>query len=113
MGWVGVDFVGLARGTAGDEFADEGGHAGPPVVFLEQGNSSEVPPVGTSKGLMNVFYQGMSGGFRDIEVTLVVEGALVEVPVLWRGTGKGNGGCFHGGKRINDKLVGRGRFGDF
>ena len=35
MGRVGVDLVGLANSAAGDIFADEGGHAGPPVVFLE------------------------------------------------------------------------------
>ena len=35
MGRVGVDLVGLAGGAAGDELADEGGDAGPPIVFLE------------------------------------------------------------------------------
>ena len=34
VGRVGVYFVGLASSAAGDEFADEGGHARPPIVFL-------------------------------------------------------------------------------
>ena len=56
VGRVGIDLIGLARGTAGDEFADEGGHAGPPVVFLEQGDSAEVSAVGAGKGFVKVFY---------------------------------------------------------
>ena len=49
MGWVGVDLVGLTRGAAGDELADESSHAGPPVVFLEQGNGAEISAVGAGE----------------------------------------------------------------
>ena len=55
----------------------------------------------------------MSGGIRDIEAAFVVEGAVIEVPVVGGGAGKGNGGCLHGGKGVDDELVGRGGFGDF
>ena len=34
-GGMGISLVGLAGGAAGDELADEGGDAGPPIVFLE------------------------------------------------------------------------------
>ena len=44
-----VDLVSLANGTASDEFADEGGHPWPPIIFLEQGDGAEVPAVGASK----------------------------------------------------------------
>ena len=86
MGWMGVDFVGLTRGTARDKSADECGHARPPVVLLEQGKGAEVSAVGTSKGFVDIFDQGVAGGLGDVETTLIVEGALVEIPVLGGGT---------------------------
>ena len=87
VGRVGVDFVGLASSAAGDEFADEGGHAGPPIVFLEHRNGAEVSTVGASEGFVNVFDQGVVGRFRYVEATFVIKGALVEVPVLGGGSG--------------------------
>ena len=45
---VGVNFAGLASGTSCDEFVDKGGHARPPIVFLEWGNGAEVSTMSTS-----------------------------------------------------------------
>ena len=45
VGRVGVNLIGLANSAAGDEFADEGGHARPPIVFLEHGDGAEISPV--------------------------------------------------------------------
>ena len=84
---MGVYLIGLADGTACDESSDKGGHARPPIVFLEQGDSAEVSSVGAGEGFVDVFDQGMLGGFGDIEATLVGEGAVVEVPVFWEGAG--------------------------
>ena len=36
VGGVGVDFIGLAHGTASDKFVDKGGHSWPPLVLLEE-----------------------------------------------------------------------------
>ena len=85
VGGVGVYFVGLARSAAGDEFPDEGGHTRPPVIPLEQRDGAEIPAVGTGEGFVNIFNEGVAGRFRDIEAALIIEGALVEVPVLGRG----------------------------
>ena len=72
MGRVGVDLVGLAGGAASNEFSDKGGHPRPPVIFLEKGDSAEVSAMGPGKGFMDVFDQGVTGGFRDIEMQFVV-----------------------------------------
>ena len=41
----------------------------------------EIAAVGTSERFVDIFNKGVAGGFRNIEVALVIEGALVEVPV--------------------------------
>ena len=46
VGQVGVNLIGLAHGAASDEFADEGGHAGPPIVLVEERNSVEISTMG-------------------------------------------------------------------
>ena len=82
MAREGVYLIGLTGGTACDEFSDKGGHAWPPIILLEQGNGADVSAMGAGEGFVNVFGQGVTGGFGDVEATLVVEGALVKVPVL-------------------------------
>ena len=67
MGRVGVDLVGLTCGTASNEFADEGGHAGPPVVLLEQGDGAEVSAMSTGKGFVDVFDERVSGGLGNVK----------------------------------------------
>ena len=42
----------------------------------------EVSAVGAGEGFVDVFDQRVTGGFRDVEATPVVKGALIEVPVL-------------------------------
>ena len=114
--WVGgmsVHLIGLAHGTASDEFADKCGHFWPPIVLLEKRNGMEVPAVSASEGFMETFYEGVSGGFRDIEAGLVIECALVEVPVLRGGLGEWDHGGIYGSKCINDELVRRGGISDF
>ena len=64
QGGVCVGLVGLACGTAGNEFSNKGGHAGPPVVLLEERDSVEISTVGTSEGLVDVFHELMVGGFQ-------------------------------------------------
>ena len=56
VGRMGIHFVGLADSTAGDKFADECGHAQPPVILLEERDGSEIATVGTSERFMDVFY---------------------------------------------------------
>ena len=87
VGRVSVHLVGLTSGATGDEFVDECGYAGPPIVLLEKRDGVEVSPVSTSKGFVDVFGWGMLGGLRNVKVSLVVQGALVEVPVLGGGSG--------------------------
>ena len=113
VGGVGVHFVGLASSAASDKFTDEGGHARPPIVFLEQGDCAEITAVGTCKGFVDILNKGVAGGLGDVEAALVIEGALVEVPVLQRGAWQRDGAGFHGGEGVNDELVGRGAFGNF
>ena len=110
---VGVDFIGLACGAPGDEFLNEGGHARPPTVFLEESNSVEVSAMSASEGFVDVHYKRVMGRFGDVEAALIVEGTLIEVPVLGGGAWQRNGGGFHGGKGIGDELVGKGGFCDF
>ena len=86
MAGVGVHFVGLAGSTAGDEFSDEGGHAGPPIVPLQEGDCAEVSAMGAGKGFVNVFNEGVTGGFGNVEVASIIKSALVEIPVLRGGT---------------------------
>ena len=43
--------------------------------------------MGAGEGFMEVFDQGKAGRLGDVEAALVVEGALVEIPVLGRGAG--------------------------
>ena len=86
MGGVGVNLVGLACGTAGDEFSDKGGHARPPVVLLEKGNGVEVSAVGPGKRFMDALDEGVSGRFGNVEAALVIKSALVEIPVLSGGS---------------------------
>ena len=100
-----VHFVGLASGTTGNEFVDEGGHARPPVVFLKKRDGAKVFSMGSSKGFMDVFDEGVAGRFWNVETALVVQGVLIEVPVPRGGLGKGDGGGFHGSESVNDKLV--------
>ena len=69
--------------------------------------------MGTGKGFVNVLHEGVAGGFGNIEAALVIEGALVEIPILRGGAGQGDSGCLHGRECIDDKLVGRGGFRDF
>ena len=73
----------------------------------------EVSAVGAGEGFVDVFDQGVAGRFRDVKATLVIEGAVVEVPVLRGGAGQRDGGCFHSGECVNDELVGGGGFSDF
>ena len=42
--------------------------------------------MGAGEGFVDAFDQGVAGGFRNVKATLVIEGALVEVPVLRGGT---------------------------
>ena len=79
---MGVDFVGLANSTACDEFSDEGGHSWPPIVLLQKRDSADISAVGTSEGLVDAFYEGVSGRFGNVEARFVIKGTLVEVPVL-------------------------------
>ena len=109
---MGVDLVGLAGSTAGDEFADEGGHPWPPIIFLKKGDSVEVSTVSPCEGFMDVFDEGVLGGFGDVEAQFVVKGALIKVPVLSLRTGKGYGVGVHCGQSVNDKLVRGGGFSD-
>ena len=69
--------------------------------------------MGAGKGLVDSFDKGVAGGIGDVETTPVVEGALVEVPIIGGGLGERNGRGFHGGKGVNYELVGGGGFGDF
>ena len=85
VGRVSVHFIGLAGSAAGDESTDESGHSRPPVIFLEKGDGVEISAVGSHEGFMDMFDEGVSGRFRDIEATPVVEGAVVKVPVLGGG----------------------------
>ena len=55
VGWMGVHLIGLACGTAHNEFADKGGHPGPPIVLLEEGNCAKVLSMCTSQGCVDVF----------------------------------------------------------
>ena len=87
VGGMGVYFIGLASSAASDEFTDEGGHAGPPVVLLEQGDGAEVSAMGASEGFVDALKKRVMSGFRDVKAALVVEGALVKVPILGRGAG--------------------------
>ena len=48
-GRVGVNLIGLASSTAGDEFLDKGGHSQPPIVLLEKGDGVEISAVGSGK----------------------------------------------------------------
>ena len=112
VGQVGVHFVGLAGGASGNEFTNEGGHPWPPVVFLEEGDGSEVAAVGTGKKFVNVFYEGVPGGFGDEKAGFVIEGTIVEVPVVGGGTGKRDGGGIHGSECIDDELIRGGGFSD-
>ena len=105
MSRVSVHFVGLASGTTSNEFADKGGHAGPPVVFLKKRDGVKVSSMGSGEGFMDVFDEGVAGRFWDVETALVVQGALIKVPVPRGGLGKGDGGGFHGSESVNDKLV--------
>ena len=79
---MGVDLIGLTSGAAGDESADKGGDARPPIVFLEQGDGAEEAAVSAGEGFVDAFNKEMAGGFGDVEAALVVEGALVKVPVF-------------------------------
>ena len=82
MGQVGVNLIGLASSTASNEFANKGGHSWPPIVLLEKGYGVEISAVGAHEGFVNIFHEGVSGRFRNVEVRFVVEGALIEIPVL-------------------------------
>ena len=82
VGWVDVNFIGLAGSAASDEFADEGGHSWPPIILLEKGDGVEVATVSSHERLVEVLHEGVVSRFGDIKACLVVEGALVEVPVL-------------------------------
>ena len=112
VGWMDVDLVGLTHGASGDESPDEGSHAGPPVVSLEQGDGVEVTAVSSSEGLVDVSNEGVAGGFEDIEAQLVVEGTLVKVPVPWLGVREWYSVCFYGSESVDNKLVTGGEFGD-
>ena len=103
--WMGVDLIGLTHGTSGDELADESGHAGPPIVFLKQGDGAEISGMSASKGFMNILDEGVSGRLGDVEMQFVIESALVEVPVLSLRLGERYGVCIHGSKGVDDELV--------
>ena len=107
VGWVGVDLIGLACGTAGDELVDEGGHSRPPIILLEKGDGVEVTTMGTSERLVDVLYKVMAGGFRNVEAQFVIESAMVKVPVITLRVGEGNGFGIKGSEGIDDELVGR------
>ena len=107
VGWVGVDLIGLACGTASDELADEGGHSRPPIILLEKGDGVEVTAMGTSERLMDVLHEIVAGGFGNVEAQFVIESTMVKVPVVTLRVGEGNSFSIKGSKGINDKLVGR------
>ena len=73
----------------------------------------EVSTVGAGEGFVNVFYEGMSSRFGNVEVRFVIEGTLIEVPVLGLGTRKGYSVGVHCRKGVDNELVRRGGFGDF
>ena len=72
VGGVGIHFVGLASGTAGNEFLDKGSHAWPPIVLLKKGDGVEITTVGAGEGFVDVFDKRVAGRFRDIEAALIV-----------------------------------------
>ena len=64
---MGVYLVGLASSTAGDEFSDKGGHAWPPIVFLQERDGAEISAMGASKGFMDASDKSVACGLRDVE----------------------------------------------
>ena len=72
----------------------------------------EVTAVGTGEGFVDALYQRELGGFRDVELSLVIEGPLIKVPIYGGRAGEGNGGSIHGGEGVNNKLVRGCGFGD-
>ena len=106
MRGVGVHLVGLAHGTASDESADKGSHSWPPVILLKERDGAEVSAVGACQELMDAFDKGVLGGFGDVEVEFVIEGAMVEIPIAWQRVGERNGVHLHGSQSVDDELVG-------
>ena len=74
--WIGVNLIGLAGSTASNEFADEGGHAQPPIVLLEHRDGVEVTAVGASKGFMDIFLQVSARPVQEYRGMLCSKGHL-------------------------------------
>jgi len=79
-----VDLVGLASSTASHESANKGGQSRPPVVALNQVNGAEITAMASCRGSMQGAYQILACWFQDVEVSLEVQGALNERPVVER-----------------------------
>ena len=73
----------------------------------------EIPAVGACQGFVNPLDEVVASGVRNVETSLVIESAMVEVPIFGGGAGEGDSGGFHGCKGVNDKLVRGSGFGDF
>ena len=67
-----VYFGRLAIDTSRDEFAEEGGHSWPPIVFLHAMESSEEPFMSSSRGVMERFYEIVSSRFRNVEAVFEI-----------------------------------------
>jgi len=92
---VSVYLVGLASSTASHKSVDEGGQTGPPVVTLNQVNGAEITAMASCRGAVQGVYQILLSWFRDVKVSLKVQGALHKCPVVKRHTGKERGMLGH------------------
>jgi len=109
---MGVDLVGLARSTASHKLLDKGGKTRPPIVTLNQVNSAEISAMASHWGAVQGANQILVSWFRDVEVSLEVQGALHERPIVARHTRKEGRVLGHGSPSILNQQISHSEVGN-